>query len=163
MKIRILTLTLIALFAISSATVAQNQERGKRNPEQREAFQKNRERVAHRMDNFFTEEQREQIKALRLETAKKVKPLRNELNELEARQQTLTTADKADMNAIYANIDKISEVKVEIQKIMAKQQQDTRLLLTPEQLLKFDAMKGRMMDKRGDNFRDRRAPRPVRG
>lgn len=162
MKIKFLTLALIALFAIGSAN-AQNQEREKREMNKKGEMIKRHDLRAERMDNFFTEEQKEQIKGLRLETAKQVKPLRNELRELEARQQTLTTADKADLNAIYQNIDKISGVKAEIQKIMARQHQDIRSLLTEEQLIKFDAQKARMQDRPDDRFRGERPPRNDRG
>ena len=54
---------------------------------------------------FLTADQKEAMKALRLETAKQIKPLKNELRELMARQQTLVTADKADLKAIDNNID----------------------------------------------------------
>ncbi len=162
MKIKFLTLALIALFAIGSAN-AQNQEREKREMNKKGEMIKRHDLRAERMDNFFTEEQKEQIKGLRLETAKQVKPLRNELRELEARQQTLTTADKADLNAIYQNIDKISGVKAEIQKIMARQHQDIRSLLTEEQLIKFDAQKARRQDRPDDRFRGERPPRNDRG
>ncbi|MCK3683763.1 periplasmic heavy metal sensor [Maribellus sp. YY47] len=163
MKIRFLTLTLITVFAVTSMALAQNPETKKGDREPREAFMPRNERFADRMNHFFTEEQQEQMKTIRLETAKKVKPLRNELGELEARQQTLTTAEKADLDAIYQNIDKMSEVKAEIQKIMAKQHQQIRSLLTEEQLLKFDAMKGWMTDHRNNGFRGEKAPRPNAG
>jgi len=163
MKIRFLTLTLITVFAVTSVALAQKPEGKKEDRGQREQVMQRHERFAERVDHFFTEEQQEQMKNIRLETAKQVKPLRNELGELEARQQTLTTAEKADLNAIYQNIDKMSDVKAEIQKIMAKQHQQIRSLLTEEQLLKFDAMKGHMMDKRNDGFRDRKGPRPNAG
>lgn len=163
MKIRFLTLTLITVFAVTSMAVAQKPEAKKEDRGQRQQVMLRHKQMAERVDHFFTEEQQEQVKAIRLETAKQVKPLRNELGELEARQQTLTTADKADLKAIYQNIDKMSEVKAEIQKTMAKQHQQIRSLLTEEQLLKFDAMKGRMMDRHQDGFRDRKAPRPHAG
>lgn len=161
MKIRFLTLTLVALFAMS-ATWAQKPEREQSKHERGDRM-KRYEQVAERANQFFTEEQQEQVKTIRLETAKQVKPLRNELNELEARQQTLSTVEIADMKAIYQNIDKISEVKANIQKAMAKQQQDIRLLLTDEQKLHFDAMKGHMRERRDDGSRTRRAPRGNEG
>ncbi|WP_340111690.1 Spy/CpxP family protein refolding chaperone [Maribellus mangrovi] len=162
MKIKFLTLAVLAIFAVGSVN-AQNAERGKRDLEKKGEMMKRHDLRAERMDNFFTEEQQEQMKALRLETAKQIKPLRNQLNELEARQQTLTTAEKADLNAIYQNIDKISDVKADIQKIMAKQHQEIRSILTEEQRLKFDARKDRMKDRRGDRFRGERPPRNNRG
>ena len=161
MKIRILTLALVAFFATSAAW-AQKPERGQRNQEQRDRMPRHAQ-MAERRSNFFTEEQQEQIKAIRLATAKEVQPLRNQLNELQARQQTLSTTEKTDMNAIYKNIDKISEVRADIQKLMAKQRQDIRSLLNDEQKLKFDSMKGHRYDRGDNGFRNRRSPRENAG
>jgi len=159
MKIRILTLAMLAIFAISSASFAQNRQSQKRDLDRRENRMLRSDRVTEPMDNFFTEEQQEQIKELRLETAKKVRPLKNQLNELKARQQTLTTAENADLEAIYENIDKISEVNSEIQKVMAKQRQDIRSMLSEEQRLKFDAMR----DRPNRGFKYNRSQRSNRG
>lgn len=104
--------------------------------------------------NILTEEQREAMKEIRLEAAKKVKPLRNELRELHARQQTLTTADNADLKAINKNIDKMAEVRAEVAKIMAAQHQGFRSLLTEEQLLHFDSRRDKM--HQGLNDRNKR-------
>lgn len=165
MKTRILSMLLVAVFAISTTAFAQNQQEKKRNLEQKEMMMKRHKQMKDRSQNFFTEEQQETIKNLRLETAQEVKPLKNELNELNARQQTLSTADKADLNAINKNIDKMSEIKADIQKIMAKQQQDVRAMLSKEQLLKFDAMKGKKGNRKGksDGRRMERGERPEFG
>ena len=148
MKSKILGIVVIAVVLISTSALAQN-------PMQRPAFgnrgerqfQRNRQMnpPAQRM-NFFTGEQQEAIKKIRLETAKEMKPLRNKLNEMEAHQRTLATADKADMKAIYKNIEEIGEVKTDIAKIQAKERQDIRGLLTDEQLLSFDNMRGKLFE-----------------
>ena len=156
MKIRFLTLTLVALFAIT-AVHAQKPDREQQNMQPRDRMNRN-EMMAESFNNFFTKEQQEQVKSIRLETAKQVQPLRNELRELQAHQQTLSTSDKPDMKAIYQNIDEMTEVQGNIRKIMAKQQQDIRSLLTDEQKLKFDAMKNRMTDRKRDGFRTHRRP-----
>ena len=142
MKTQILSIVLIVLIAISVPAMAQQkQAKRDRNPEQKERMMRQRDSKHKQFSNFFTEEQKEQVKALRLEMAKQVKPLHNQLGELKAKQHTLTTADKADLNAINKNIDKMSELQAEIQKLRAKQHQKIRSLLTDEQLIKFDAMK----------------------
>lgn len=161
MKTRILSMLLIAVFAISITASAQNQPERKRSPEQREMMMKRQKQMKERHQSFFTEEQQEAMKKLRLELAKEVKPLKNELNELNARQQTLTTADKADMNALNKNIDKMSGLKADIQKIMAKQHQEVRSMLTEEQLVKFDAMKSTKGNRKG-NFHGKRMERGER-
>ena len=156
MKIKVLNLLIVASLFISTSAFAQPGEKGQTRkqmtPEKRAMMMKKRQAMQKgERQMFFTEEQKEAIKAMRLETAKKVKPLKNELRELYARQKTLTTADNADLKAINKNIDEMSEVKAELAKIMAAQQQQMRVLLTDEQLLKFDAMKARAgKGKRGD-------------
>ncbi len=163
MKTRILGMALIVVLAISTTAMAQEQgPRNKRNPGQREMMVEHKADMRNRVENFFTEEQLEKVKELRLETAKQIKPLRNELNELEAKQQTLTTAEKADMKAINNNIDQMWKVKSEIQKIRAKQHQEIRAMLSEEQLLKFDAMKGRKGQRPGrfEGQRPERGERP---
>lgn len=143
MKAKIFSLALIAAFALSISAMAQQPNRQKRMPEKREMMAKRMERAKANFKNFFTEEQREQMKALRLETTKEIQPLRNELNELKARQRTLTTAEKADMNAINGNISKMSAIQAEIQMVRAKQHQEIRSMLSEEQRIKFDEMKNR--------------------
>lgn len=159
MKTKILSMVLIAVFAISTTAMAQSQEQRKRTPEQREMMMKRQKQTKERHVNFFTDEQKEKMKELRLVTAKQIKPLKNELNELNAKQQTLTTAGKTDLKAINSNIDKMSEVKADIQKILVAQNQEVRSMLTEEQLLKFDAMK----TKRNGKHNEFKGKRPERG
>lgn len=149
MKTRILSLVLIAVFAISTTAMAQKEQGNKKSPQKKEMMMKRQQQMKKRHENFFTAEQKEQMKALRLEIAQQVKPLKNELNELNAKSQTLTTADKADLNAINKNIDKMSGIKADMAKIMAAHHQEVRAMLTEEQLIKFDAMKSKHGGKRG--------------
>ncbi|WP_347839069.1 periplasmic heavy metal sensor [uncultured Draconibacterium sp.] len=149
MKTRILTLTLIAIFFLSFGAMAQKTENRKRLPQQRQMMADRTDKAREQFKDFFTEEQQEQMKELRLETAKKMQPLRNELNELEARQQTLSTAESADMKAIEKNIDQMAKIKADMQKIRARQHQEIRSMLSDEQRIKFDNMKGRK-DRKGD-------------
>jgi Spy/CpxP family protein refolding chaperone len=146
MKTRILSSIIVVSFFISTALMAQpnkGQKPSDNYSQKKEMMKKRSDRGENEFQNFFTEEQKEQMKELRLETVKKVKPLKNELGELMARQQTLATADKADLKAINKNIDEMSDLKADIAKIMAAQHQQIRSLLTEEQLVKFDSMKGK--------------------
>jgi len=156
MKTRILGLAMIAIFALSTTAMAQNENSKKRSAEQKEMMMKRHKQMKERHNNFFTAEQREQMKELRLEVAKQVKPLKNELNELSAKQKTLTTADNADLKAINKNIDKMSATKTQMAKIMAAHHQKVRSLLSDEQLLKFDAMKSYRGGKHGKMNGERR-------
>ena len=148
MKTKILSILLVAIFVVSTTAYAQYENR-ERNRDDHGAMMKLHAMKKGERQNFFTEEQKETMKKLRLEAAKEMKPLKNELRELHAKQQTLTTADRADLKAINKNIDKMSELKAEMAKIKAKQHQQVRSMLSEEQLIKFDAMK----EKRGRNHR----------
>lgn len=143
MKGKIFSAVFIAAFLFSVAVAAQPGRQGNR-MERGEMMMKRHQNFKADRASIFTDEQKEQVQQIRLETAKKVKPLRNELHELMARQQTLTTADDASLKAINANIEKMADVKTEIAKLHAAQHQEIRSLLNEEQLLKFDQRKGRM-------------------
>ena len=120
-------------------------------------------------ESVFTVEQREAVKAIRMKTFKELKPLKDKLREMMAHHESLVTAEKADLNAINASIDKMSETKTAIAKIMAREHQEIRALLSEEQRIRFDQMKpgrpermGRgqagvpvMPIHRGGNFRGR--------
>lgn len=140
MKQKILSLAVIASFLFSMASVAQPGNSAERT-NRKQMMLKRHQQIKNERESFFSEEQKEQVKQIRLVTAKKVKPLKNELRELMARQQTLTTEENTDIKAINANIEKISDVKTEIAKIHAAQHQEVRSSLTEEQLLKFDQRK----------------------
>ena len=156
MKTKILSLLIVASLFISTALIAQPEKGGKQGNKNQDRTammhkQQNHQRGEHQQ--FFTDEQQETLKSMRLETAKKVKPLKNQLRELQAHQQTLTTADDADLTAINKNIEKMSGVKTEIAKIMAAQHQQVRSILSEEQLLKFDASKEMHGHKKDGKFR----------
>jgi Spy/CpxP family protein refolding chaperone len=97
----------------------------------------------------LTDAQKEAWKQSMMEAQKQIQPLRNELGEAKAHQKTLMTAEKPDMGAINKNIEKIGDIKVEIEKIQAAQRLKMRAQLTDEQLLKIDNQKDRMMLHKG--------------
>lgn len=86
----------------------------------------------------LTDGQKEAFKKSRLEMQKQLQPVFNQIGEAEARQRTLTTAEKPDMDAINKNIEKIGSLKIEIEKIRTKNRMEMRAQLTEEQRLKFD-------------------------
>lgn len=146
MKTRILSLIIVATLFVSLVVMAQPENQRKQwnqNPEQKAMMMKRNAYQKGEGQRFFTEEQKETMKKMHLELAKKLKPLKDELREAMAHQQTLTTAEKADLKAINKNIDKMASTKTEMAKIMAAQHQQVRSLLDEEQLIKFDNMKGK--------------------
>jgi len=157
MKTKISTIALVAALFISSATFAQKTMGPQNKKNGQEMMRQEMKRNSQKAD-FLTEEQKETMKNLRLETAKEVKPLKNELRELMAHQQTLTTADNADLKAINKNIDKMAGVKAEIAKIMAKQHQEFRSQLSEEQLIIFDSRQNKIQPGiKNQNHRNRPA------
>ena len=94
----------------------------------------------------LTDAQKEAFKKSRLALEKQLQPVRNELGEAEARQRTLTTTDKPDMDAINKNIEKMGALKTEMAKIQAKHHLEIRAQLTDEQRLKFDMFKHRQKE-----------------
>ena len=156
MKTKILSLIIGAALFISTGIMAQPTKKGnqKFQNQDRKAMMMNRmAQQKGERQTFLTVEQKEMMKNINLETAKKVKPLKNEMREMMAHQRTLTTADNADLKAINKNIDKMAKAKAEIAKIMAAQHQQVRSILTEEQLLRFDRMKEKQGNKGGNNFR----------
>ena len=143
MKTRISTIVLVAVLFISSTAAGQKTMGPQNKKNGQEMMRQDMKRNLPKAD-FLTEQQKETMKKLRLETEKEVKPLKNELRELMAHQQTLTTADNADLKAINKNIDKMAGIKAEIAKIMAKQHQEFRSQLSDEQLIIFDSHKNKM-------------------
>lgn len=158
MKTRITTILMVAVLIISTTAVAQKTMGPQNKKEGQEMMKRGMKPSAQKAD-FLTQEQKETMQKLRLESAKAIKPLKNELRELMAHQQTLTTADNADLKAINKNIDKMTEIKGEIAKILAKQHQEFRAQLTEEQLIKFDSRKNQMHKRKGNQDHKQRVDR----
>jgi Spy/CpxP family protein refolding chaperone len=96
----------------------------------------------------LTEEQKAQVKEIRLENAKATKDLKNELNELRAKKRTLMSAEKLNKTAIYSNIDKCTAINQELSKERLEMRLAMRNILTEEQRMKagkgFKMRKGKM-------------------
>lgn len=107
----------------------------------------------------LTEEQKSKIKTLRLEHFKEIQPFRNHLGELKAKERTLTSAEKADMNAINSNIDEITKTQNQMMKLRARHHQQVRELLTEEQRIYFDLK----WEQIGNRFHDGNFQRANKG
>ncbi|MEQ8360243.1 MAG: periplasmic heavy metal sensor [Cytophagales bacterium] len=144
-RIKLFSGTFLAVLLLSLPMMSMAQE-----AEQR---QKGQEMHKDRMANIeeripdLTEDQKENIKSIRLSAMKDMKPLRNELGEKEARFKTLRSADKPDMDAINKQIDEIAALKASISKREVKAQQDIRALLNDEQKMAFDMHREKRMQK----------------
>ena len=100
-------------------------------------------RVEHRKPGpkipDLTEDQEEQIQTLRTDHLKAILPMRNELAEMNARLQTLSTADNVDMSQINGLIEEMGALKMQMMKAGAAHRQEIRKLLTDEQRVVFDS------------------------
>ena len=137
MKTKVLVLAV--LMGLTTGLIAQPNEKGdeKTHRGQRPEMRMDEKRGPENgLD--LTDVQKEAFKKSRLEMQKQLQPVFNQIGEAEARQRTLTTAEKPDMDAINKNIEKIGSLKIEIEKIRTKNRLEMRAQLTEEQRLKFD-------------------------
>jgi Spy/CpxP family protein refolding chaperone len=107
----------------------------------------------HGMMLDLTEDQKEKMKAIRISGVEQSKTFKDELREIGAKHRTLVTANTPNMKAIEKSLEKMSGLKLELQKIQADKHQEVRALLTKEQLLKFDQKVMSGMAKRGQTHR----------
>lgn len=87
----------------------------------------------------LSEEQHEQIKALKVEHMQSMQTMRNEFGEHKARLRTLTTKSKVNMTEVNRVIDQIGALRTQMMKQRVAHQQSIRELLTDEQRVFFDA------------------------
>lgn len=100
----------------------------------------------------LTEEQQSEMKRLRTEHLKSQLPMKNQLRELQAELQTLSTAENVNMNAIEQTIEEMGSLRVQMAKAQATHRQTIRSLLTEEQRVVFDSRprhRGRRSRRRG--------------
>jgi len=95
----------------------------------------------------LTEEQTAKIEALKTPHMKEMLPLKNQMAEKKAQLTTLTTAEKADMDAINKKIDEIGTLKTQMLKKREAHKQDIRKILSEEQRLMFDMHQGNCKGK----------------
>ena len=119
----------------------------------------------------LSDAQKEQMKEIRIKYAKQTLDIKNELNELRAKQKTLVSAEKPNKPQVYANIDKMTALKKELHLQKLDMRMEMRSFLTEEQLLRADARpnhrkgmkqgrggkkgmaQGRMHGKRGESHK----------
>lgn len=132
------------LFLILSGVVgtlsAQPQNRRNMQPKQDRQIAQNERGQGQQMRlPNLTEEQKEQIKAIKLNGQKEALPLRNELMEKKARLRTLTTSEDYSEKAVNGTIDNIAGLEASLMKLRENHRQDVREVLTEEQRIIFDS------------------------
>ena len=108
---------------------------------QRQGAGQGRGYMAQRANLDLTEEQKEQLKALRLEHHKTIKPLKNKMLELKASERTLMSEESVDLKKVNANIDEQTELAGQLKKLQAAHRVEMREVFTEEQLFKLDQLR----------------------
>ncbi|MEQ9263725.1 MAG: periplasmic heavy metal sensor [Balneolaceae bacterium] len=152
------------LFLILSGVVgslsAQPQNRWNMQPQQNRQIAQNERAQGQQMRlPNLTDEQKEQIKAIRLNGQKEALPLRNELMEKKARLRTLTTSEDYNEKSVNNTIDDISELEASLMKLRQNHRQEVREILTEEQRIVFDSASQRGKRKGNNNQRGKRGRR----
>ncbi len=101
MRTKITACIVIALMLLSGLSQAQQRDRAQR-------MQKTMIKL--------TDAQKEELKAAKIEFAKATIDVKNELNELQAFQRTLMSAEKLDEKKVFENIDNMSALKKQLMK-----------------------------------------------
>lgn len=108
------------------------------------------ERMSLRLD--LNENQRDKIESIHLSYAQKNQPIRNEINELEAKLQTLTSTNSPNRNEVNSTVEQIGDLRSELYQNRTACQLDIRAELDEGQKLRYDQFKsqgrGRMQGRR---------------
>ncbi len=134
----VMVMGLVVLLTSATAPITgENGIVGKRG----EGFHRGMHRGMHQsmMLNNLSDEQKTQIKELRIEMMKNSLPVRNELNEKRARLRTLTTGDKVDVKGAEKVLADIEKLKTQQAKQRVRMRVEVRKILNDEQRAMFDA------------------------
>ena len=81
----------------------------------------------------LTDEQKEQMKAIKEEGKKQLEPMRKEIKEIRNKMVELKSAEKPDEKQLLLLIDKSSSIHAEMEKVRTKGELKFLSILTPEQ------------------------------
>ncbi len=134
-----------------------------------QSFRNNRmthqNRVADRFSLDLSAEQKEELKSLRGEHYKTIKPLRNKMAELKAKENTLMSESKVDLKAVNKIVDEQTDLLNKIKKLQVEQRLSAKEILTEEQIMKLEQRKRISKSGRGhgnDIHRSRQKDRSYR-
>lgn len=141
-----ITAALMAFMILSTDLMAQRGQRNFDRPGQgRGPMQGQDWEPGQRMIEMLdlSDEQAEQLKALRIAHMEQMLPIKNQMQEYRAQLQTLRTAKNADMKAINNLIDDMAALRAKQMKSREAHHQEVRALLTDEQRVQFDTFKAK--------------------
>ena len=96
------------------------------------------ERVSAHLSLDLTTEQQEAMKSLRIDNYKTIKPLRNKMQELKARERTLISEESVDMKSVNKVIDEQTDLMNKMRKIQVTHKVGVKKILTDEQEMKLE-------------------------
>jgi len=129
---------------------AQNPRRGAQGERfQGREFSQKHERSARHVALNLTEDQKEEMKALRVEHYNTMKPLKAKMAELKAREKTLLSEKMVDLKAVNKVIDEQTDLMNTIKKSEVEHRIKARGILTDEQLMKLEQRKNMRMMHQG--------------
>jgi Spy/CpxP family protein refolding chaperone len=91
----------------------------------------------------LSEEQQDQMKTLRIEHQKAMRPLKNKIIELKAQNRTLMSESEVDIKGVNKNIDEQTALSNKIQKLQAEHKLAVREILTDEQEMMIASRSGK--------------------
>lgn len=104
------------------------------------------QRMAQHFSLDLSEDQKVEMQALRSEHYKTIKPLRNKVVELKAKERTLLSEENVEMQIVNQVIDDQTNLVNKIRKLQVKHQVQVKSILTDEQVMKLE--QGRKYAKR---------------
>ncbi len=150
-RTRILSIAMVAMALSVSTSVMAQQHQGGGRPDKPMMGKENNPRAEckrecgrHEMQFEhlqLSDEQKAKLQVLRVAHQKETLKLRNKMAELHAHLRTLSTAELADMKAINATIDEITQTQNLLMKSREGFKQQIRSMLSEEQRLQFDMQK----------------------
>jgi len=129
-------LTLITLFMSGSFGNVTMAQQSPRQPSENQPWMRG-----------LSEDQREQIKTLRLQTHELALGLENQLKEKKARLQTLSTGDQINAREAHSTIEQIAKLEGDLNKLRWDTRMEIRTLLTDEQKVIFDSFHSRQNER----------------
>ena len=103
-----------------------------------QAFGPGHQRIAQHMLLDLSEDQMEEMKVLRSDHYKIMKPLRNKNIELKAKERTLLSEENVKMKAVNQVIDEQTDLINKIRKLQVEHQLQVKSILTDEQVMRFE-------------------------
>jgi len=124
------------------------------------AYEHGSERMSAHFSLDLTTEQQEAMKTLRADNYKTMKPLKNKMLELKARERTLMSEESVDMKSVNKVIDEQTDLMNKMRKIQATHKVGVKEILTDEQEMKLEQRRGYGRNKGQGANRGYRQNRP---